>query len=113
MSAITELASRLGKTIAASPEAAALKTARDGLNSQPDVAKLLTDLQAQSAKVQQLEAENKPIEVDDKHALQSLQEQLAASDVFKKYTAAQVNYIDLMRQVNQAIQTELTTVEDG
>ncbi len=113
MSASTELASRLGKTIAASPEATALRAAREGLDAQPEVAKLLADFQAQSAKVQQLEAENKPIEVDDKHALQALQDKLVASEVFKKYTAAQVNYIDLMRQVNQAIQTELTPTEGG
>jgi len=113
MSAITELASRLGKTIASSPEAIAMKAARDTLNSATEIAQVLKDLQVQTARIQQLEAENKPIEVDDKHKLQDLQEELAASDVFKKYSAAQVNYIDLMRQVNQAIQTELAPVEGG
>jgi len=111
MSAITELAGRLGKTIASSPEAIALRDARKALNAQPDVAQLLKDFQAQSDKIQQLTADNKPVEVDDKHALQELQDKLVASEVFKKYTAAQVNYIDLMRQVNQAIQAELAPTE--
>jgi len=113
MSVITELARRLGKTIADSPEALAMKAARDELNNATEIAQVLKDLQAQTAKVQQLEAENKPIEVDDKHKLQDLQEKLAASDAFKKYSGAQVNYIDLMRQVNQAIQSELGAVEGG
>ena len=113
MSAITELASRLGKTIASAPEALAMKAARDELNNAAEIAQVLKDLQAHTVRIQQLEAENKPIEVDDKHKLQDLQEELAASDVFKRYSAAQVNYIDLMRQVNQAIQTELAPVEGG
>lgn len=111
MSAITELASRLGKTIEGSPEAAALRDAREALNAQPEVARILKDFQAQSDRVRQFEADGKPIEVDDKHKLQDLQDKLIASEVFKKFTAAQVDYIDLMRQVNQAIQAELAPTE--
>ena len=75
------------------------------------MARLLRDFQAQSDKIRQLDAEQKPVEVEDKHALQELQDELVASEIFKKYTAAQVNYIDLMRQVNQAIQNELAPTE--
>ena len=107
MSAITELAGRLGKAIAQSPEAVALREARAALNAEPEVSQLLKDFQAQSDKIQQAEAGGKPVEVEDKHTLQNLQDKLVASEVFKKYTAAQVNYIDLMRQVNQAMQQEL------
>ena len=113
MSAITELAARLGKTIASSTEAATLRDARQAVNDQPEVSQLLKAFQAQSDKVRQLEAEKKPVEVDDKHKLQELQDKLVSSEVFKKYTAAQVDYIDLMRQVNMAIQNELAPTEGG
>ena len=111
MSAITELAGRLGKTIASSPPATALRDAREALAAQPELAQLLTNFQNQSDKIRQLEAEGKPVEVDDKHQLQTLQDELVASEIFKKFTAAQVDYIDLMRQVNQAIQNELVPTE--
>ena len=111
MSAITELASRLGKTIASSPQATALRDARAALNAEPELTQVLKDFQAQSDRIRQLEAENKPVEVDDKHNLQALQDKLVGSEIFKKFTASQVDYIDLMRQVNQAIQNQLVPTE--
>ena len=111
MSAITELAGRLGKAIADSPQAAALRAAREGLDSQPEVKQLLTDFTAQSRKIAQLEAEQKAIEVSDKHKLQELQDKLIAQEVFKQYTAAQVDYVDLMRQVNESLQQKLAATE--
>jgi len=111
LSEIIELATKLGKAIAQSKEAAALREARKSLDSHGDVVKLLGDYQAHSDKVAKLEAENKPIEVDDKRKLQELHEKLISSDVFKKFTAAQVDYVDLMRQVSAAMRQQLAETE--
>ena len=111
MTAVIELASRLGKAIADSPEAAGLRAVRDELSAQPELAQTLKDFREQAAKVARLERENKPVEVDDKHRLQELNNKLVASEVFKKFTAAQVEYVDLMRKVNNAIRRELTETE--
>ena len=111
MSAVTELAERLGKAIADSPQAAALRAARKAVNQQPELDKLLKDFQQQSERIARLEQENKPVEVEDKHKLQTLHEELVASDVFKKYTAAQVEYVDLMRKVNEAIGRQISDTE--
>ncbi len=111
MAAIIELAERLGKAISDSPQAAALRTARDEMGKQPELDQLLKDFRIQNEKVAGLEAEGKPIEVDDKHKLQELHDKLIASDVFKKFTAAQVEYVDLMRKVNQAMGKELADTE--
>ena len=62
-------------------------------------------------KVEQLEHENKPVEVDDKHKLRDLHDTLVANDLFKRFTAAQVEYVDLMRQVNQTLRKQLAEVE--
>ena len=113
MDAIVEMARRLGRTIAESPQAKALRAAQEQLNTQPDVRELLEEFQNQSRKVVQLEAEKKPVEVDDKHKLQSLQNQLISKEAFKSYTAAQVEYVDLMRKVNDALQGELSATERG
>ncbi len=111
MAAIIELAERLGKAIADSPQASALRTARDELNRHEDIKQTLEDFRVQQEKVAQLEAEQKPVEVDDKHKLQDLHNALVSSEIFKGYTAAQVDYVDLMRKVNQAISSQLAATE--
>ena len=111
MNEIIELAERLGRAISDSPQAAGLREARSELDKHEDVKELLKEFQAQSEKIARLEDENKPIEVDEKHKLQGLQEKLVSHDVFKKYTAAQVEYVDLMRKVNQTLRKQLSKTE--
>jgi len=111
--AILEQARRLGKEIAGSPQARKLRQARRTLDQHEDVKKLLEEFQAQSEKVGRLESENKPVEVEDKHKLQDLHDRLVGSEVFKQFTAAQVDYIDLMRKVNQALGEQLGEVEEA
>ena len=111
MSAITELATRLGKAIAESPQALALRAAREEMKKDAAATQLLKDYRQQADRVATAEAENKPVEVNDKHKLREIQQKLAASDAFKKLTAAQVEYIDLMRKVNAALEQELSATE--
>ena len=111
MEAIVALAERLGKEIANSPQTVALRDAREALDD--DTRKIWREFRLQTAKVVQLQQEQKPIEVDDKHKLQELQDKLVASDSFKKFTSAQVEYVDLMRKVNQAISREIGDTEEG
>jgi cell fate (sporulation/competence/biofilm development) regulator YlbF (YheA/YmcA/DUF963 family) len=111
MSAVTEMASRLGKTIAQTPEAQAMKDARKKLEEDAEIKQALEEFQQQMQKIQQLQQEHKPIEPEDKQKLSSLESKLAGSDTFKQYTAAQVNFYDLMRKVNRALQAEIGDLE--
>ena len=111
MTDIIELAQRLGKAISESTQADNLRAARKEMSKQGEITQLLKDYQTQAEKVAKLEHENKPVEVDDKHKLQELHGKLVASDVFKKFTASQVEYIDLMRQVNETLQKQLSETE--
>ena len=111
MAEIMELAERLGKAIAVSPQATALRDMRVELNQQPAVLRLLQEFQSQSDKIAHLEEENKPIEVDDKRKLQDLHSQLIANEVFKKFTAAQMEYVDLLRKVNEMLDGQLASTE--
>ena len=113
MDQIIDLAEKLGQAIADSPQAAALREARDAMNAEPGLRQTLTDFQAQSEKIAQLNAGQGPVEVDDKHRLQELHDKLMGSDAFKKLTAAQVEYVDLMRRVSQAMQKYLAETEQG
>jgi len=111
MDAVIQLAERLGKAIADSPAATKLREARKTMEGEAGLAKTLDEYQKQSQKVATLETENKPIEVSDKRALRDLQDKLVASEAFKQFTSAQVDYVDLMRKVNEALQSQLSQVE--
>ena len=111
MDEITELAGKLGKAIAGSPQAAKLSQAREAMDADPATAQLVKDYNAQAARIAELEAEQKPVEVPDKHKLQELQGKLVASEAFKAFTAAQVEYAELMNKVNDGIRGNLTDIE--
>ena len=111
MDEITQLAERLGKAVAASVEATKLREARKALDAASDVSKTLDEYREQSEKVARLDTENKPVEVEDKHKLRDLHEKLVSSEVFKQFTAAQVDYVDMMRKVNGALQSQLADTE--
>jgi len=108
---IIEMATKLGKAISESPQAAKLREVRKELDAHKDVLDTLKQYQEQAQKLEQMEHENKPVEVEDKHKLRDLHDNLIASEVFKRFTAAQVEYVDLMRQVNQALRKQLAEVE--
>ena len=110
MNEIIEMAAKLGKAIARSPQADTLRKTRAEMNAQDDVMQLLRDFQKQSERIAELQENNKPIEIEDKHKLDEMHEQLVGKDAFKKFTAAQVEYVDLMRKVNEAITQELQAV---
>lgn len=111
MQAILALTERLGKAIAESPQAQKLTEARTSIDNDPELQKLLQDYQQQARKIQQAEQQGQPVEVDDKHLLSELQTKLANSDEFKAFSAAQVDYIDLMRKVNAKLSECLAEIE--
>lgn len=111
MSEIIDLADKLGKAIADSSQVAALRAARKAVEGQPDLTRTMQEYNQQAHKLGELSEQNKPIEVDDKRKLEELHRKLIASDVFKKFQAAQVDYMDLMRQVSMAVHKPLGEVE--
>ena len=66
MQDIVDLAARLGKAIAESPQAATLRAAKGELDRHADLTATLKDYSAQADKIAKLEAEGKPVEVGDK-----------------------------------------------
>lgn len=111
MTDCVELATRLGQAIASSPQAATFRAAREALEAQDETMQALDEYQKQMQKVAELEQEAKPVEVADKARLRELNDKLISCDEFKKFTAAQVEYVDLMRKVNDALRKELAETE--
>jgi cell fate (sporulation/competence/biofilm development) regulator YlbF (YheA/YmcA/DUF963 family) len=110
---IIDLAGKLGESIAESPQAKALREAREQLNDNEGTKKLLGTAQEHMSKLAALEQAGKPIEVEDKQHMQQLQDQLVSDETFKKFNAAQVEYVDLMRKVNTVMREKLAPVEEG
>jgi len=104
---ILNLAEQLGKALSEAPQTTKLHQARKALQSESQTAQMLSDYHQQVQKIAQLEREQKPIEPDDKHKLQELEDTLLESDAFKDFTAAQVEYVELMRKVSEGIRKHL------
>jgi len=111
MADIIELADQLGKAIADTPAAQDYRRTREHMNAQPDTMKLLQDFMAQSDKMMKATRDNQPIEVDDKHKLNELHQSLVSQEAYKAFSAAQVEYFDLMRKVNEKINSHLSEIE--
>lgn len=111
MQTILDLAGQLGKAIVESPQAATLRAAREELNRHTDLTATLKDYSAQADKIAKFETEGKPVEVADKRRLEELEGKLVGDEVFKRYTAAQMDYVDLMRGVNTELRRHLAPVE--
>ena len=109
--ACIEMATRLGKTLAASPQAMALVAAQKKLSEDPATRQVMHDYQEQVIKITRLEQSHQPIGPEDKHKLQQITDKLIASDLYKQYLDAQVGYVDLMRKTNLAIRNELPQME--
>ena len=107
MEQIFELAERLGKAVAAHPRAAALAQMRKKLRADPQASQLLKDFQDQARRIAQLEAEQKPVEVDDKHKLADLQAKIASNDLLKQWMRLQADYSELWNKVNRAMLTPI------
>lgn len=104
---ILGLATRLGQAIAESKTVAELRETQKAFEADPSLQQAMKEYRQQAGKMQRLEQEGKPVEVADKHRLEELNRVLAGSETFKKFSAAQVEYMDLFRKVNDTVQKQL------
>ncbi len=113
MEKLVELATQLGKEIAAHPRYEAFARASEMIADDEAAGELVNALTQQIRKIAELEREMKPVEVGDKHELEHLQEQAAQNIHIQEFMRAQADYVELMRNVNDAIKAELDATEDG
>jgi len=96
---ILAAATKLGEMIATHPSAAKLKEAGDALEKDVDAQRVLMDYQRKMQELSEKEANQQPIEVEDKHALEAMQKKVMTNSLLGKLQMAQMDYLDLMRQV--------------
>ena len=101
----------LGEALARHADVQAFFTARAEVEKDAAAQELLKNYSSQAHRVQQLSAENKPIEPDDKKKLLDFEQRMAGNPALKKMMAAQVGYITLMNRVNQAMETPIVAAQ--
>ena len=107
MDQVIELAKRLGKQLSAHERTAELKRAQQGVDSDSDAGELVKSYQKQMQRIAELEKDQKPIEVADKQKLRDLEEKISINPALSNLTRRQVDFVEMMRKVKEAIDSEL------
>jgi cell fate (sporulation/competence/biofilm development) regulator YlbF (YheA/YmcA/DUF963 family) len=105
---LLDQARALGEAIAAHPSVRAYTAARTKVEKDAGAQQLLGNYSKQSQHVRELEAQQKPIEVADKHKLAEYEQKMASNEALKELMRTQVDYVTLMNQINQAMEAPLT-----
>ena len=100
---IIEKAQALGKLIAEHDAARRFVDAVNRLRDDTDAQRVLTDMNRHTDTIAEKQAKGEPIEVADKHKLEDLRAAVAQNAVLGQFQMAQMDYLDLMRKVDDAI----------
>lgn len=107
MEEIIEFASKLGAAIASHERYKTFREAEEQLKKDNEAKEFSEALEKQNIKIQELEKDLKPVEVEDKKKLQQLKEKLAANKSIQEFLKVQTDYVELMTKVNEQIETKL------
>ena len=107
MEQLIELARRLGRQIAAHQRTELLKKAQKAVSEDSEAKELMSQYQEQAEKIQQLQGQNKPVEVEDKHKLQEIEQKISVDDKLKELTRRQVDFVEMMSKVKKSIDDQL------
>jgi len=107
MEQLIEMARRLGRQIAGHERTVLLKKAQKAIDDDAEAGQLVKDYQEHVVRIHQLEQENKPIEVADKHKLREIEEKIGTHAKLAELTRRQVDFVEMMRKVKQAIDEQL------
>ena len=100
---IVKTAENLGKMISEHQAAKKHAEAQEKLADDIETQRLINDLERYAQSLAEKQSQGKPIEVEDKHKLKELQDAMAGNKVVRELQTAQMNYLDLMRLVNNVI----------
>lgn len=101
---ITKAATDLGKLIAEHDAAKKFKTHVKRLRDDTEAQRILNDYNRHLEMIHEKETNGKPIEVADKQKLESLQAALVQNPLLCDFQLVQMDYMDLMRKVDEALQ---------
>ena len=101
---ILKKARELGDLIAEHPAAKKLEDLLQRLQNDTEAQRVMTDYERHVRTVAEKEQQGKPIEVEDKQKLKKLQMGVIRNPILRDLQTAQMDYLDLMRRVDEAMQ---------
>lgn len=110
---IVDAARKVGELIAEHDAAKKMEDVLKRLEDDRDAQRILTDYNRQVQEVAQKEMQGQPVEVEDKRKLEDLQKKVVTSPVLRDLQMAQMDYVDLMRKVDEAIGGQTPTPAGG
>ncbi len=102
-SEIITAAEKLGDLIAQHDAAKKLESALKALQSNVESQRVLNDYNRHLQSLGEKEASGRPIEVEDKRKLESLQRAVVMNPLLRQFQTAQMDYVDLLRKVDDAM----------
>lgn len=101
---ILKAAAALGELISSHDAAKKLESVARSLQGDIEAQRILNDFNRAMQAVAEKEAAGQPIEVADKKKVENLQGAVIRNPVLRQFQTAQMDYLDLMRRVDEAIQ---------
>ncbi len=100
---IIDVATRLGRLLAEHLAVVRYRELLKAIREDTDAQRLLADYSRQMDAISEKEHAGQPIEVQDKHRLADLQSRVAMHPQLREMQMAQMDYVDLMRKVDEAM----------
>ena len=101
---VIKAATELGKLIAEHSDAKKFDATTNLVHEDTEAQRILNDYNRHLMTIHEKETQGKPIEVEDKRKLESCQQQVIQSSTLRNLQVAQMDYLDLMRRVEEAMQ---------
>jgi len=100
---ILEAARQLGKLIGSHDAAKKFADVTGRLRDDDDAQRLLSDYNRHASTIAEKESNGSPIEVEDKRKLEEFQTKVMTHDLLRDFQMVQMDYVDLMRRVDEAM----------
>jgi cell fate (sporulation/competence/biofilm development) regulator YlbF (YheA/YmcA/DUF963 family) len=104
---IIDEAGKLGDLVAQHPAVAKYRDAQKSVASDPDAGRLMAEFSRQLETLARQEQSGMPVTDAQAQKLESLQNQIVSHIKIKNLNMAQVEFVDLLRKINQQIQSKL------
>ena len=106
-------AKKLGEMLKGHPAVEKLEKVVKELQDDTEAQRVLNDYNRFALKIQEKEEKAQPIEVDEKHKLADLHKQVVMNKVLQEFQMAQMDYSDLLRQVDSVMMNEISPATPG
>ena len=108
---IVQTAEKLGQLVAQHPSVTKFKAAQKAVSEDAEASRLLGDFDRQLETLARQEQSGMAVTDAQRQQLETLQSRIVSNVKVKNLNMAQVEFIDLLRKVNQAVQSKV--VEAG